>query len=462
LESLELFLQCKKTNSVNPHIFSTQKYYRRLCVLERIEQHSVSIACSTFQKITKQNIFKDRVEKKLQLPTPVIYIIFIKEFVMRIISSIKFFVKDSRAVGALLICSTVVSLIVSNSSLGIEYLAFWEQKITTSTYIHLPATVSHFINDALMSVFFFFAGLEIKREILSGELNTFKRSLMPVISAAGGMLFPAIIYITCCHAKINYMGWGIPMATDIAFSLGVLSLLGKRAPLSMRIFLTAIAIIDDIGGILTIAIFYAGQLNWIFLAIAAGIIIILSIFNYLKVKQTFFYIIGGIFLWYFIYNSGIHATIAGVILAFMIPSRRIHSLESELRIPVNFIILPLFALANTAIMLPTDLASAIVSPIHYGVFWGLFLGKPAGIFIATYIAVKMKLTSLPVGMTHKQVFGVGLIAGIGFTVSIFITMLAFADTESQLAAKLGVINASLCAGIAGYCFLRFARRKRYT
>ncbi len=370
--------------------------------------------------------------------------------------------KDSRVAGILLICSTAVSLIVSNSVAGAGYISFWSCEFTSyPAAFHFPNTLLHLVNDILMSVFFFSAGLEIKRELLTGELNTFKKAVMPVISATGGMMLPAIIYIACCHGKDNYMGWGIPMATDIAFSLGVLSLLGKRAPLSLRIFLTAIAIIDDIGGILVIAVFYASHLQWLYLGLAAVTVILLFTLNYLKVTGIYFYLLPGALLWYFMYHSGVHPAIAGVILAFTIPASAIHKLEQALRIPVNFIILPLFALANTAMALPHHVPAIITAQVHYGIFLGLLIGKPMGIFLATYLAVKLNIAAIPGNITMKQVFGMGLIAGIGFTVAIFITMLAFADIQTQLVAKLAVINASVCSGVAGYCFLRFTRKKNY-
>ena len=391
-----------------------------------------------------------------------IYAIFITISLMSILSPIKFFIKDSRATGVLLIGCTAVSLLLSQGAWGNDYIAFWGRKFTThSTAINLPDNLLHCINDILMSVFFFSAGLEIKREVLTGELNTLKKALMPAISAAGGMLLPAIIYAACCHNKETFMGWGIPMATDIAFSLGVLSLLGRRAPLSMRIFLTAIAIIDDIGGILTIAVFYAAHLYWLYMGLATMTVILLLVLNYLRVTRLSPYLLAGLLLWYFIYNSGINPTIAGVILACTIPSAAIHKLEQGLRIPVNFIILPLFALANTAMALPHDIPAIITAQVHYGIFLGLLVGKPIGIFLATYAALKLKIAAIPLNITMKQVFGIGIIAGIGFTVSIFITMLAFSDTQTQFVAKLAVINASVCSGIAGYCFLRFTNRKQY-
>jgi NhaA family Na+:H+ antiporter len=340
-------------------------------------------------------------------------------------------------------------------------MAFWEQKISISVPpIEMPATLIHLVNDLLMSIFFFTAGLEIKREITTGQLNTFKRALMPIISAAGGMFFPAIIYLVWCHGKSNYMGWGIPVATDIAFSLGVLSLLGKRTPVALKIFLTAIAIIDDIGGIITIAIFYAGQLHWTSLIIAILIIAALIAISAVRKIRLGTYLMAGIWLWYFVYHSGIHATIAGVIMAFLIPIEYNHRLEHMLRIPVNFVILPLFALANTAIILPADMIAALNSRIQYAVLTGLVIGKPAGIFIFTWLADKMKVATMPTGINRKQLLGVGIIAGIGFTVSMFIATLAFQDRESQLVAKIGVINASFISGIAGYLFLRTNGKKK--
>lgn len=380
---------------------------------------------------------------------------------MPINSFIKFFVKDSRAVGVLLIVCTSVSLLLSNTISGGVYTRIWQQEILPLTNLHLPSTLMHIINDALMSFFFFLAGMEIKNEILVGELNTLKKSMLPIASAAGGMLVPAVIYLACCHEKSTVSGWGIPIATDIAFSLAVLSLLGKQAPLSMRVFLTAIAIIDDIGGILTIAVFYPGQLNMMYLGLATLVILLLFCLYVFKTRSVYLYLVLGLPLWYFIYHSGIHATIAGVVLGLMIPPQHIHRIARKLSIPVNYLILPLFALANTAIALPGDLTSAIMSPVHRGVFLGLFLGKPLGILLATWIALKLNIGHLPGSMTLKQVAGIGIIAGIGFTVSLFITMLAFTDAASQTAARLAVINASICSGFVGYWFLRYTRRKHY-
>jgi NhaA family Na+:H+ antiporter len=320
--------------------------------------------------------------------------------------------------------------------------------------LHLPHTILHLINDALMAVFFFLVGLEIKRELLVGELNTAKKAMLPAIAALGGMVVPALIYTIWCGGTPFARGWGIPMATDIAFSLGVLSLLGKRAPLSLRIFLTALAIIDDLGGILTIAIFYAQDIQWIYLFIALGIVFLLALLNAAKVKHYYIFFFFGIVLWYFVFNSGIHATIAGVLLAFTIPMHKVEELEYALHDPVNFIILPLFALANTAILLPSDFSSVFSSLVHHGIFMGLVLGKPIGIYLFSILAIRMKMATLPDGINRRHVLGMGMIAGIGFTMSIFMATLAFSDAQTQIVAKVAIIGASVVAGAVGFAYLK--------
>lgn len=365
------------------------------------------------------------------------------------------FIRDSRSVGIVLICATFISLIISNTAWSDTYMHFWERELTMPLpELHLPHTILHLINDALMAVFFLLVGMEIKRELLIGELNSLKKSLLPIIAAAGGMFVPATIYMLWCGGTPFSSGWGIPMATDIAFSLGVLSLLGKRAPISLRIFLTALAIIDDLGGILTIAIFYAGDLQWNYLLYAGIVMLALVIMNLLKVKRYYFYFGLGLLLWYFVFNSGVHATIAGVLLAFTIPLHKIEELEYSLHDPVNFIILPLFALANTAIVLPVEFGSIYTSVVHHGITMGLVLGKPLGIYVFSMAAVRMKIAELPDGMKRPQLLGMGMIAGIGFTMSIFMATLAFDDAATQLIAKVAIIGASALAGILGFVFLK--------
>lgn len=379
----------------------------------------------------------------------------------KIISPIKEFINDSRAVGITLIVCTLVSLIISNNGWSVGYLQFWKQEwIAPIPKLQLPHTVLHWINDALMAVFFFLVGLEIKRELMVGELAGFRKSLLPVIAALGGMLVPALLYNFWCGGTVYNNGWAIPMATDIAFSIGVLSLLGNKVPLAFRIFLTALAIIDDLGGILTIAIFYAGHIDTIYLLISGAIMVVLIIMNLLKITRLYCYLILGIMLWYAIFNSGVHATVAGVLLAFTIPLHKIDAWAHTLHRPVNFIILPLFALANTAIVLPQDFSIILFSGLHHGIFTGLVLGKPAGILLFSFIAVKLGIGSLPEGMKFKHLLGLGMIAGIGFTMSIFITTLAFPSPEFQLTAKLSVISASFIAGLAGFTYLKLLKRRK--
>lgn len=383
-----------------------------------------------------------------------------KIFKEKIISPVKEFIQDSRSVGITLIACTIISLILSNSIWGDAYVHFWETKISVEVpRLNLPHSVLHIINDGLMTIFFFLVGLEIKRELLIGELASFKKSMLPIIAAIGGMIVPAIIYTLWCGKTPYSHGWGIPMATDIAFSLGVLSLLGKRAPLSLRIFLTALAIIDDLGGIITIAIFYAKAINWTYLLIAVGILFFLLMLNRFKIRRYFVYLLFGIFLWYTIYNSGVHATIAGVLLAFTIPLHKIGKLIHALHDPVNFIIMPLFALANTAILLPDNYSFIFSSVVHHGVLMGLVLGKPLGIFIFSFIAVKLGIASLPNSINWKQVWGMGMIAGVGFTISIFMSTLAFDDFKIQLIAKVTIMIASLIAAILGFIYLRLINKK---
>ncbi|MES2703425.1 MAG: Na+/H+ antiporter NhaA [Bacteroidota bacterium] len=366
-------------------------------------------------------------------------------------------VNDSRVPGALLLCCAAVSLVISNSAAGNAYISFWQQKTPIISHdFHLPGTVEHGINDLLMSVFFFAAGLEIKREMLSGHLSDFKGALMPFVSATGGMLLPAIIYIAVCPTVPDIAGWGIPMATDIAFSLGILSLLGGRVPQSLRIFITAIAIIDDIGGILAIALFYAGHLQWGYMLAAGAVALLLIVVKAYRKLPLWIYMSTGIVLWYLVYNSGIHATIAGVILAFIIPRAYIDRLVHGLATAVNFVILPLFALANTAIALPANIVAALNVPVFYGIVTGLMVGKPLGIVLFTWAAQRLKLAALPGDMSMKHVFGAGMVAGIGFTVSMFIATLAFTDIHMQQVAKLAVLIASVGSGVAGYLYLRYA------
>jgi len=377
----------------------------------------------------------------------------------RIISPLREFIHDSRAVGITLICCTAISLFITNSAWGESYLHFWERELAMPvSWLHLPHSVLHLINDGLMAIFFFLVGMEIKRELLVGELASLKRSMLPIFGAVGGMIVPAFMYFLWCGGTPYAHGWGIPMATDIAFSLGILSLLGSKAPLSLRIFLTALAIIDDLGGILTIAIFYTGEISWLYLFWAGLALVVLILMNVFRIRIYLLYFVLGIVLWYLLFNSGVHATIAGVLLAFTIPLHKIEKLEHALHDPVNFIIMPLFALANTAIVLPEDILAVFSSVVHHGILTGLVVGKPLGIFLFSYLAVKMGIASLPKGIRWKQLFGAGIIGGIGFTISIFISTLAFNDAFIQTVAKVAVMIASLVAAVVGFLYLRLLNK----
>jgi len=373
----------------------------------------------------------------------------------KLLSPLKEFISDSRSVGIILIITTLASIIIANSAWGDSYNHFWEMPLQMpAPELHLPHTPLHIINDFLMAFFFLLVGLEIKRELLVGELASLKKSLLPIIAAVGGMVVPMFIFFLWCGNSSYKNGWGIPMATDIAFSLGVLSLLGKRIPVSFKVFLTALAIIDDLGGILMIAVFYAKEMHWMYLFFAFVIVFLLAMMNLFKVRRHYFYFILGILLWYLIYNSGVHATVAGVLLAFTIPLYKIEQLEHSLHDPVNFIILPLFALANTAILLPADWSPLFSSSLHHGIFTGLVIGKPLGIFIFSFLAIKLKLAEPARKIDNKGLLGIGLIAGIGFTMSIFMSSLAFENPASQLIAKVAIIGASFVAGSVGYIYLR--------
>lgn len=380
----------------------------------------------------------------------------------RIISPIMEFLKDSRATGVILLCCTVISMGLANSAVGGLYIGMLNYEVVIPAQgVQFPHTPLHFINDFLMAIFFLLVGMEIKRELLAGELASLKKSLLPVVAALGGMVVPALIYLAWTHGKpVFSRGWGIPMATDIAFSLGVLSMLGRRATISLRIFLMALAIIDDLGGILTIAIFYAEEINKTYLLMGGLMLFVLSLLNLMKVRRYYIYMFLGLFLWYFFFNSGVHATIAGVLLAFSIPMHKIGELEHALHDPVNFIILPLFALANTAIPLPSDLVPVFSSVVHHGIFMGLVLGKPLGIYAFSRIAVLLKLAELPERMRWNEVAGMGMVAGIGFTISIFMCTLAFPFEELQVIAKVAIMGASLVAGLMGYIYLRLLSRPR--
>jgi len=359
--------------------------------------------------------------------------------------------------GIILLACVIISLLIANTGYHDGFSSILSQHIG---FAPVSYSVSAWINDGLMAIFFLLVGLEIKRELIEGELSSIKKASLPVLAALGGMIIPALIYFFFNKGEATASGWGIPMATDIAFALAIIALLGKSVPASLKIFLAALAIADDLGAILVIAIFYTAQIHWNYLAMAAGIFALLLALNYFKVKSLWFYLVPGIFLWYFVHHSGIHATIAGVLLAFTIPTNDtaiespLEKLEHALTIPVNYLIMPIFALANTNITFQKEMVNGLASPVGLGIIVGLFVGKTIGVSFFSWLAVKIKLAKLPSGAKWKHVIGVGMLAGIGFTMSIFIALLSFNDAEHISEAKFAILCASVLAGVAGFAYLK--------
>ena len=370
----------------------------------------------------------------------------------------KDFFNSEKTGGFILIFCTVVSLLISNSSWGETYIGFWE----TSFQEH---SITHWINDGLMAIFFLLIGLELEREVYVGELSNFKNALFPVVSAVGGVIVPACIFLLFNYNTPQQAGAGIPMATDIAFAIGMLALLGKRVPPSLKIFLTALAVIDDLCAIIIIALFYTSSISFFFLSLSLGIFVLLLILNRLKVNVLALYIIGGILMWYFMLHSGVHATLSGVLLAFAIPFQKgeeksiSYRLQHQLHKPVAFIIVPLFALANTCILFSQDFQQQLFSKEALGIILGLVMGKPLGILLFSGTAVLTGLCVLPHQLQWKHIFGAGLLAGIGFTMSIFITMLAYTDALHINTGKMAILTASAIAAILGLGVLRVVLRK---
>jgi NhaA family Na+:H+ antiporter len=369
------------------------------------------------------------------------------------------FLESEKSSGVLLIICTVISLLLANSPLSESYLSIFNFSFGPES-LHLREPVLLWINDLLMAIFFLFVGLEIKREFVSGELSSFKKGVLPIGVALGGMIFPALIFTAFNAGTDTISGWGIPMATDIAFALGIISLAGKSVPYSLKVFLVALAVVDDLGAIIVIAIFYTANLALMNLLYAGICLIILLAMNKFKIKNILFYFIPGIFLWYFVFLSGIHATIAGVLFALTIPIFKnthvspLHRLEHALHKPVNFLVMPLFALANTSIVLDSSFITSLSSNYSVGIMLGLFLGKPIGILLSTWLLIKTKVAQFPHNSKWSQIIGVGFLAGIGFTMSIFITTLAFNDFSVIERAKLSILIASLASGIIGYIILK--------
>jgi NhaA family Na+:H+ antiporter len=343
----------------------------------------------------------------------------------------------------MLIACTVLSIFLANySGSAAFYKSIWDLKIFPSSF-HIPERFIDWINSYMMTFFFMMAGMEIKRELVSGELSSFKKAVLPFGAALGGMVVPALIF-TLFNLHTHYIkGWGIPTATDIAFSVGIASILGKRVPVGLKILLMALAIIDDLGAIIVIALFYGGHINWVFLGVAALCYAGLIGCNYLKSPAAALRIIFSAGLWFALFNSGIEASIAGVLIAFVTPIEMLPKIEKHIHKYVNFLILPLFAFANTALLLPPNVIGSIGSTLSLGIIAGLVIGKPIGIFLFSRILVALKVASLPRNVNWKQLFGMGTLAGIGFTMSIFTTMLAFKEESFRDIAKVSILLAVL-------------------
>lgn len=421
------------------------------------------------------------------------------------------FLHAQTTTGLILVAMTIIALLLANSPFAEGYYHFFHMNIDLNVGSwELSHSLHHWINDGLMAIFFFIIGLEIKREITAGELSNIKVAILPILAAIGGMVFPALIYVGLNSGLESASGWGIPMATDIAFAISALVLLGKRIPAALMTFLVALAIVDDLGAVLVIAIFYTDTINLLPLGLAGGMFLIMFSFNRLGIHMILPYFIVGLFMWFFMLESGVHATIAGVIAALTIPSRPKRSpstfatdtidlieeydqypvgtidgmhekqkailatlknkiaaietpsarLEHELHLPVALIIIPLFALANAGIAIDFgSMGETIMTPVSLGIIAGLILGKVIGIFGISYLAIKLGIAKLPENSTMNQIFGVSFLGGIGFTMSIFVADLAFIGNEETIfQAKVGVLTASLFAGFFGYFWLKFVAK----
>ena len=381
----------------------------------------------------------------------------------------KYFFKLESASGLVLLFAAVVALTISNSDYGLIYFSILQKYITIGFgSFSLKLTVIHWINDVLMTVFFFLVSLEIKREIVQGELSNPKQALLPIIGAVGGMAVPAAIYLAInINSPDTLNGWAIPSATDIAFSLGVLSLLGKRVPISLKIFLTALAIIDDLGAIVIIAFFYSGNVEVYYLLLMLAAVLVLVALNKFNVRAFIPYLLIGILLWEFTHQSGIHATIAGVLLALMIPHDKkdkkkslLLKLEHAIAPYVAFGIMPLFAFANAGVSLEGITLSSLLNPVPLGILCGLFFGKQIGVFLFAYIAVKLNLAQKPNNANWIALYGVSVLTGIGFTMSLFVGNLAFANSPMYVdGVKIGVLSGSLLSTLVGYVLLMYSTKK---
>lgn len=381
-----------------------------------------------------------------------------KLFVDKLSETFNQFFESEKSGGILLILCTIVSLALANSGLGASYLAMWQ--------VHIGAlSVEHWVNDGLMAIFFLMIGLELERELVNGELADFKKALLPIFAALGGMIFPALIHYALNVGLPTQAGIGIPMATDIAFALGILAILGDRIPVSLKVFVAAFAVIDDLGAAIVIALFYTAKISVLHLMGAISVFLVLVAQNRLRVMSLIPYLIGGVIMWILMLKSGVHATLAGIALAFAIPftakqddaASPSHRLERFLHRPVAYLILPIFALANTGVIVGGDFVHTILSDVNaLGIMAGLVLGKPIGIGLFCFIAIVLGVCKLPDDVKWSHVVGASMLGGIGFTMSIFITNLAFEGNLPEInASKMAILIASLLAGIFGFFWLRF-------
>lgn len=375
---------------------------------------------------------------------------------VKISNVFKDFTTSEKNAGLVLVFCAILSIFISNSAIGESYTHFWHTKIGFNFLgFDMHYSIEHWINDGIMTIFFLMVGLEIERELYDGELNPIKNAILPIVAAVGGMLFPALIYLYFNQGSDSANGFGIPMGTDIAFALGILSLAGNKVPVSIKVLLTAIAIIDDLGSILIIALFYGSDIQTTYLLSSLGIFALLLIMNRLKVHNIIPYLILGVPMWFFMMQSGIHPTISGVLLAFACPfgkdseSSPSVKLQHKLHLPVAFIILPLFTLANTAIPIKTEFISSLNETHAIGIAFGLIIGKPLGILTAIFIVTKLKIVEFYKSVKWIDLLAMGLLAGIGFTMSIFITQLAFDDETRIQSSKLMILIASSFAGFLG-------------
>lgn len=412
----------------------------------------------------RQRIKEEITEKIIEIATAhLTFAIFIAMIKSPTFLTIKKFIGSGLASSLLLFACLIISLLIANSPLNTQFSELLESNIGFSfKSAELDYTLATWINDGLMAIFFLLVGLEIKRELVDGELSTPKKAILPIICAAGGAILPAIIYFVFNKDQSTAGGWGIPMATDIAFALAILSLLGDKVPASLKIFLAALAIVDDLLAILVIAVFYSSELHYMNLLYAGITFLVLLSFNKLGLKHLAFYIIPGLLMWYFVHHSGIHATIAGVLTALTVPANGpsakspLEKLEHILTAPVNYLIIPVFALANTNIRFEPGMFEGLFTGLGLGIVLGLVIGKPVGILLISWISVKLKISNLPNNSGWKHVLGIGLLAGIGFTMSIFISLLSFADASLVAEAKFSILTGSVISGILGYTVLRWS------